>query len=363
MREVVRMIASGTVSRGSDAAELDRSRARKKLDKSLLSVVVPIYNEEATLPELLRRLPRALEGLGFRGLEFLLVSDGSRDDSERMIRRIAARDPRFQGIFLTRNFGHQAAVSIGIAHARGTVVAVIDADLQDPPEAIGSLVAGLERGSDVAYGVRKKRKEGIPLRWAYFAFYRVLRFVSMIDVPLDSGDFCCMRRQVVNAMLALPERNRFVRGLRAWVGFEQVGVEIERAPRFAGEPKYTLRKNVALAYDGLFSFTNLPVRFIQVAGFILSFVAIMIALGYFVWYFIAPDRFPQGFASLIISIWLFAGIQMLFLGIVGEYVVRTCDEGRGRPVALVREVVRSSRTRAPESDLDGVSDAEDEEDI
>jgi glycosyltransferase involved in cell wall biosynthesis len=190
------MIASGTVGRMPDATEFTRLRGTKKLDKSLLSVIVPIFNEEATLPELARRLPRALEGLGFRAIEILLVSDGSRDDSERMIREIVELDPRFQGIFLTRNFGHQAAVSIGMSQARGTVVAVIDGDLQDPPEAIGSLVAALAQGNDVAYGVRTKRKEGVLLRWAYFTFYRLLRFVSMIDVPLDSGGVCASRRRV-----------------------------------------------------------------------------------------------------------------------------------------------------------------------
>ena len=334
------MIASGTTARTRRTTRLDRSPAGTKLDKAMLSVIVPIFDEEATLPELERRLPRALEGLGFRSLEFLLVSDGSRDRSESMIAEIVERDERFLGIFLTRNFGHQAAVSIGLSHASGTVVAIIDADLQDPPEAIGSLIAQLEQGNDVAYGVRRKRKEPVLKRWAYFLFYRLLRFVSMIDVPLDSGDFCCMRRRVVTAMLSLPERNRFLRGLRAWVGFKQAGVEYERAARFAGRPKYTLRKNFSLAYDGLFSFTKLPVRFIQVAGFILSFFAIMIAISYLIWYLVAPTEFPRGFASLIISIWFFAGIQMLCLGIVGEYVVRTCDEGRGRPVALVREIVR-----------------------
>jgi polyisoprenyl-phosphate glycosyltransferase len=347
------MIASGTTTRRSAPARLGRSPSKRKLDKSLLSVVVPVYDEEATLPELERRLARAIEGLGFRAVEILLVSDGSRDSSEDMIREIVERDERFQGIFLTRNFGHQAAVSIGMSYAKGTVVAIIDADLQDPPEAIGSFIAALETGHDVAYGVRRKRKEGVLKRCAYFVFYRLLRFVAMIDVPLDSGDFCCMRRHVVTAMLSLPERNRFLRGLRAWVGFKQVGVEYERAARFAGLPKYTLRKNLSLAYDGLFSFTRLPVRFIQVAGFILSFVAIMIAIGYLFWYAVAPQAFPRGFASLIISIWFFAGIQMLCLGIVGEYVVRACDEGRGRPVALVREIVRGDdRNELPHRDFD-----------
>ena len=350
------MIASATVRPRAGALEFDRIGARTKLDRSLLSVIVPIFNEEAILPELARRLPQALEGLAFRAAR---ISAGIR----RKFRPFREADPRtrgarprFQGIFLTRNFGHQAAVSIGMAHARGSVVAVIDADLQDPPEVIGALVEALEDGNDVAYGVRTKRKEGMLKRWAYYTFYRLLRFVATIDVPLDSGDFCCMRRSVVSAMLALPERNRFVRGLRAWVGFDQVGVEYERPARYAGTPRYTLRKNLALAYDGLFSFTNLPVRFIQVAGFVLSFVAIMIALCYLGWYFVAPDRFPQGFASLIISIWFFAGIQMLCLGIVGEYVVRTCDEGRGRPVALVREIVR-------ETDLDEIPDSSLDQDI
>ncbi|RUL85595.1 glycosyltransferase family 2 protein [Tautonia sociabilis] len=309
------------------------------LDRSLLSVVVPIYNEEATLPELERRLPSAVEGLGFDDCEFLLISDGSADASEDLIRQMAARDPRYRGIFLTRNFGHQAAVSTGLTYARGSVVAIIDGDLQDPPEAIATLIDALEHGADVAYGIRSKRKEHLFKRAAYFTFYRMLRALSAIDIPLDTGDFCVMRRRVVEAMLTLPERNRFVRGLRAWVGYQQVGVPYERAARFAGAPKYTLRKLLGLAYDGLFSFTNLPVRLIQMAGFLLSGVAILIAISYVVWFYLAPEQFPPGFASLMVSIWFFAGVQLLCLGIVGEYVVRTCSEVRARPIALVREVV------------------------
>ncbi len=230
------MIASGTTARTRRTTRLDRSPAGTKLDKSMLSVIVPIYDEEATLPELERRLPRALAGLGFRSLEFLLVSDGSRDRSESMIAEIVERDERFLGIFLTRNFGHQAAVSIGLSHARGTVVAIIDADLQDPPEAISSLIAQLEQGNDVAYGVRRKRKEGVLKRWAYFLFYRLLRFVSMIDVPLDSGDFCCMRRRVASAMLSLPERNRFLRGLRAGSGSSRSAWNTSERPALPAAP-------------------------------------------------------------------------------------------------------------------------------
>ncbi len=323
----------------SPLTDRDRCGAARELDRSLLSVIVPIYNEQDALPELERRLPEALAGLGFDALEFLLVSDGSVDRTEAIIRELVARDWRFRGIFLTRNFGHQAAISIGLAQAKGSVVAIIDGDLQDPPEAIAALVGALSQGADVAYGVRRKRKESLFKHLAYRLFYRLLRAVSEIDIPLDTGDFCCLRRRVVDAILALPERNRFVRGLRAWVGYTQVGVEYERAARYAGAPKYTLRKLLGLAYDGLFSFTNLPIRLIQLGGFVLSLAAIAVAVGYLVWYLVAPEQFPQGFASLIISIWFFGGVQLLCLGVVGEYVARTCEEGRGRPVALVREVI------------------------
>lgn len=308
------------------------------VDRSLLSIVVPIYNEEQILPELERRLAPAVEGLGFLGLEFLLVSDGSTDQSDRLIRSMVERDPRHRGIFLTRNFGHQAAVNVGLQQARGSVVAILDGDLQDPPEVIGRLIEALDRGADVAYGVRASRREGPIKRAAYFVFYRLLRAVSAIDIPLDTGDFCAMRRRVVDAMMALPETNRFLRGLRAWVGFHQVGVEYERSQRFAGRPKFTLRKLLGLAYDGLFSFTSLPIRVIQAIGFLLSILAIAIAIAYIVWYVLAPEQFPRGFASLIISIWFFAGVQLLCLGIVGEYVARACEQGRGRPPAIVREV-------------------------
>jgi polyisoprenyl-phosphate glycosyltransferase len=319
--------------------ERNLGRVATELDRSLLSIIVPIFNEQETLPELKRRLPAALACLGFDALEILLVSDGSDDRSEAIIRDIVAVDRRFRGIFLTRNFGHQAAISIGLSHARGSVIAIIDGDLQDPPEAIVGLVDALEHGADVAYGVRRRRTENLVKHSAYLTFYRLLRSISAIDIPLDAGDFCCLRRRVVDSMLSLPERKRFLRGLRAWVGYTQVGVEYDRAARFAGIPKYTLRKLLGLAYDGLFSFSALPIRFIQVGGFLLSIAAIAVAFGYLGWYLIAPERFPRGFASLIISIWFFAGVQLLCLGVVGEYVVRACEEGRGRPVALVREVV------------------------
>ena len=319
--------------------------------REFLSVVVPIYNEEENLPELRRRLKSVVEELEFARSEVLLINDGSADRSEALIRSIVAEDPLFTGIFLTRNFGHQAAVCVGLSQAKGSVIVVIDGDLQDPPEAIPLLVKAIEEGADVAYGVRTRRKENALKRTAYTVFYRLLQRLADIDIPPDAGDFSAMSRSVVDAMLTLPERNRFVRGLRAWVGYRQVGVEYERAARFAGEPKYTLRKLLGLAYDGLFSFSRLPIRLIQFLGFVASGVALVVACVYVVCYFIAARPFPVGFATLIVTIWFLAGVQLLFLGIVGEYVVRTCDEVRRRPVALVREIV-DNRDKAALADQD-----------
>lgn len=306
---------------------------------SRLSVVVPVYNEEQVLPELVRRLATVLDEAGFDACEVLLVDDGSSDSSEALIREAVDRDDRFKGILLARNFGHQAAVSIGLERATGEVIGVIDGDLQDPPEALAYLLGAIEEGADVAYGVRTARKEGLFKRAAYSIFYRFLRRSASIDIPADTGDFCVMRREVVDDMLKLPERNRFVRGLRAWVGRRQVGVPYEREARFAGAPKYTLRKLMGLAYDGLFSFSVLPIRLMQIMGFLVSTISLAVALGYLVWRLVDPASFPSGFATLTISIWFLAGVQLFFLGIVGEYLARTFDESRRRPVAIVREVV------------------------
>ncbi len=310
---------------------------------SSLSIIIPVYNEEANLPELRRRIAAFLASpaaAGFGRAEVLLVSDGSRDGTDAMIAKIVEEDPLFAGIILTRNFGHQAAVSTGLEHCRGEVVAIIDGDLQDPPEALGALLAAVEQGADVAYGVRRARKENILKRAAYSAFYRTLRNVASIDIPLDTGDFCVMRRAVVNDMLRLPERKRFVRGLRAWVGYRQVGVEYERSARHAGSPKYTLKKLVSLAYDGIFSFSSLPVRIMQVLGFAISgisFVTAIVYLGLAI--AIENPTWPHGWPTLIISIWFLGGVQLLFMGIVGEYVHRTFDETRRRPVALIRQLL------------------------
>jgi dolichol-phosphate mannosyltransferase len=307
------------------------------LDRSRLTIVVPVFNEEETLSELIHRLRGAVAQFEFQDVEFLFISDGSTDRTNEMLEDIAVQDTRFQPLLLSRNFGHQAAVSTGLENASGSVIAIIDGDLQDPPEVIGNLVAALEQGADVAFGVRIHRKENIFKRTCYSGFYRVLQRIADIDIPLDSGDFCCIRREVLDAILKLPERNRFVRGIRAWVGFKQVGVPYERESRFAGTPKYTFRKLLQLAFDGMFSFSHLPVRVMQILGFWVSLAAMSVGMFYLLWYLIDRRAFPSGFATLTISIWFLGGVQLLFLGIVGEYVIRTCDEARRRPVSIVRK--------------------------
>lgn len=317
----------------------DAAASPVPLDRTLLSVVVPVYNEEAGLDELYRRLAEAFEVLEFDACEAVIVSDGSHDRSEEIIRELVGRDPRVRGVFLSRNFGHQAAVSIGLRYARGSVITVIDGDLQDPPEVVAKLLGELDRGADVAYGVRRRRKEGLVKRAAYWLFYRLLATASPVRIPLDAGDFCCMTRRVVDALNSLPENRRFVRGLRSWVGFRQVRVEYERDARFAGETKYSWAQLVRLAYDGLFSLSDLPVKIMQVVGFSAAALSVLVGLGYLVATFVVES--PRGFPTLIISIWLLGGLQMLFLGILGEYLHRAYEQALGRPVAIVREVVEA----------------------
>ncbi len=309
--------------------------ARPALDRRLFSVIVPVYNEEPNLEAMARRLLAVFGELAFDDHEILFVDDGSTDRSEATLRRLCALDRRVRALFLTRNFGHQAAVSVGIAECRGSVVAVIDGDLQDPPDLFAEMVSVLEAGADVAYGVRRSREEPALLRLGYWLFYRLQARLSSIAIPLDAGDFCCMRRPVVDAMVRLPESRRFVRGLRAWVGFRQVGVPYDRAARAAGVSKYRIGGLLSLAYDGLFAFSDLPVKLLQFLGFVVSLVAGGVGTAYLAYSILFEA--PRGFPTLVISIWFLGGVQLLALGILGEYLHRTYEQSLGRPSALVRE--------------------------
>jgi glycosyltransferase involved in cell wall biosynthesis len=303
----------------------------------MISVVVPCYNEHEVLPQLYARLNAAAESWK-EPFEVVLVDDGSKDATWELIRDIHGRDPRWRGIRLARNFGHQIALSAGMHHAGGDCVLVIDADLQDPPEQLLRFIQKWREGYEVVYGIRTKRKENIAKRLSYKAFYRLLGCLANIHIPLDSGDFCLMDRKVVNLLKRMPERNRFVRGLRSWVGFRQIGLAYERDARAAGEVKYTFRKLLRLAIDGILSFSTVPLRLATYFGFCVSIIALVGALFTFFqrlfseWFATIGFGPVPGFATTVIGVLFLGGVQLICLGIIGEYLGRIYDEVKGRPL-------------------------------
>ena len=309
-----------------------------------ISCVIPVYNEQETLEHCYARVSAMLDGLPDGPQELIFVNDGSSDQTQAMLEALSVRDERVIVVRLTRNFGHQAAVSIGLQQARGRIVCVLDGDLQDPPEVVPRMIAEIEAGADVAYGVRQHRKEHPLKKFAYAGFYRLMRAISDIDIPLDAGDFCAMRGEVVARINDLPESRRFVRGLRAWVGGKQVGVPYERQERHAGLSKYNLWKLLGLATQGVFSFSTAPVKLVQMLGFGISGLAMAVAVGYLILFAIVPQSFPPGWATLVISIWFLAGVQLLSIGLLGEYVQRVFSEVSRRPTALVADVIRQTHS-------------------
>ncbi|HXG76900.1 MAG TPA: glycosyltransferase family 2 protein [Gaiellaceae bacterium] len=310
-----------------------------------VSVAIALHNEEAVFPELRRRVALVLDGLPGGPHELVLVDDGSTDATFARISEAAASDERVVGVRLSRNFGHQAALTAALETATGDVVVVMDGDLQDRPEEIPRFLSEYDRGYDVVYARRVKRKESLPLRAAYFLFYRLLRRLSEVDVPVDSGDFALLSRRVVDQLNALPERHRYLRGLRTWVGFQQTGVLVERDARAGGEPSYTLRKLLRLAFDGIFAFSVTPLRAAWLLGACVSALASLYA-AWAVFERLFLGESPRGFTALIVAITFFAGVQLLFLGLIGEYLGRVYDEAKGRPHFVIADVVRASPTSA-----------------
>lgn len=269
-------------------------------------------------------------------LEVVLVDDGSRDKSYQKIEELSKKYTYIKGIKLSKNFGHQIAVKTALSHCTGDYIAIIDDDLQDPPSLLPSFFEYLDKGYDVAYGVRKKRKESFVKRLAYSSFYRILKGMSDILIPIDSGDFCVMKKHVVDNMLKLQEQNPFLRGIRAWVGFKQIGVEYERSARIDGQSGYTLKKLLKIAVDGIFSFSSAPIRLITVLGllgFSFAFLYSMVTIyGYLVY-----KIETKGFATLAILISFFSSLILICLGIIGEYIVRIYDEVRQRPYVVIEK--------------------------
>jgi dolichol-phosphate mannosyltransferase len=312
------------------------TNAVKRKHKIDLSVIVPCYNEAKVIPMLKARLLGALGGLE-SSWEVILVDDGSSDETLEMLGDLAAADPRFKVLSFSRNFGHQAAVCAGLDAANGLAVGVIDADLQDPPEILLQCWQQVKQGADVAFAVRRKRKEALWKRLCYKMFYRLLHALSDVVIPVDSGDFCVMSRRVVEAIKDLPERNLFMRGMRAWVGFKQVAVEYERPARAAGETKYSLRRLIRLASDGLFSFSVVPLRLATYAGLMAVVFSLFYAVFTMIWR-IAGFHFMghmardlPGWSTLITAMLFLHGIELLILGIMGEYIGRLYTETKQRP--------------------------------
>ena len=303
----------------------------------LLSVIVPCLDEEAVIRKTHRRLVAALEGTAELDFEIVYVDDGSGDATPDILREIQASSSHVRIVALSRNFGHQIAVTAGLREADGDIVVVIDADLQDPPEIVPKMVELWRSGVDVAYGVRSEREgETVFKRWTASAFYRLIDRLSSVSIPLDTGDFRLMDRKVVDAFLAMPERDRFVRGMVAWTGFRQEPVRYRRAARAAGETKYPLRKMLRFAADACFSFSLAPLRLAIWMGFFTTALALL-GIIYVLVVRLMTDEWVSGWATLLAFILFLGGVQLVLVGILGEYVGRTYVEVKRRPLYLVKE--------------------------
>ncbi len=307
-----------------------------------VSVVVPCFNEEAVLPELFKRLSGAAATWG-TDYEIICVDDGSCDNTWKLLKEQHAADPRWRGLSFARNFGHQTAASAGLFYATGDAAVVIDADLQDPPEEISRLLARWREGFDVVFATRKKRRDPLLKRILAWGFYRLLGKMTPLPMARDAGDFCLLDKKVVAVMNALPERSRYLRGLRTWCGFRQTSVEFDRAERAAGEPQYTFKKSFKLAMDGLFSFSAVPLRLATYLGLWVSGFAFLGAVFTLVQKLFA-EQFAKiglapgpGFPTIVISILFLGGVQLICLGILGEYIGRIYEEVKGRPLWIIRD--------------------------
>ena len=303
-----------------------------------ISIVAPLYNERDSLPHLVERLNKVMDSTPL-SIEVVLVNDGSRDNTAALMQAVALKDPRYHCVFLARNYGHQVALSAGLAVARGSEgVMVIDGDLQDPPELLTDFYKKYTENYDVVYAIRRKRKENIFKKTAYNVFYRLLKSISYIDIPLDSGDFCFMSRRIVDILNKMPEESRYIRGMRSWIGFNQIGIEYERSERAAGESKYGFRMLLKLAYNGIFNFSEFPIKVIKRIGYVSVFASFLYLIYSLYRKFVFNDV-PQGFTTTIFIIVFFSGLQLFFMGIMGEYLLRIFFQVKGRPLFIVKEEI------------------------
>jgi len=304
----------------------------------LCSIVIPIFNEQQVLPELLRRVSAVMNEIE-GPVELVFVDDGSTDHSLKMIRERRMEDERICYLSFARNFGHQTSVTAGLNFAQGQVVIVLDGDLQDPPELIPAMLEKWRQGYQVVYAQRRHRhRESWFKRFMAYAFYRVLRRLASVDVPTDTGDFCLMDRAVVDVLNQMPERNRYIRGLRCWVGFKQSAIPFDRDPRFAGKPKYTFLKSLGLATNSIVGFSIVPLRLATYMGLLAACGAVLMALTVLYWRLFQPSSPLIGHTIIAMAYFFLGSTQLICTGILGEYIGRIYDEVKGRPLYTLREV-------------------------
>jgi dolichol-phosphate mannosyltransferase len=314
-----------------------------------ISVAIPLLNEEAIIPQLLRRTFATLDSLPGGPHEVVIVDDGSTDRSPQLLQQAVANEPRLTVVALSRNFGHQAALGAALDHASGDAVVLMDGDLQDAPEYIPEFVHEFQLGHDVVFAIRTNRKEPLWLRACYRAFYWLIARLANVRLPENAGDFGLLSRRVVDLLRNCPERHRYWRGLRSWVGFRQTGVLVQRDARYAGQSKYSLRKLIGLALDGMFSFSVFPLRAAAASGC----VAVLAAMAYAAYAIVAKlawNHSPQGFTALLVAMVFLCGVQLFFLGLIGEYIGRIYEQVKLRPSYVVRQIMRHPcRQTTPEN--------------
>ena len=308
------------------------------MTQPIVSIIIPIYNEEENISELYQRLQTVIKQLDGEA-ELIFVDDGSRDNSLNLIREIYDRDRNFHYISLARNFGHQIAVTAGLNYVRGKAVVVMDADLQDPPELILPMLEKWRQGYQVVYAQRiSRKKESFLKRFTAYAFYRILKRLADVNIPPDTGDFCLMDREVVDILNAMPERNRYIRGLRAWVGFRQTAIAFARDPRFAGKVKYSFAKSWALAINGIISFSRVPLKLATYLGMLSALMALLMIILVLYWRLFNLASPLIGYTLITIALFFLGSVQLFCIGILGEYIGRIYEEVKGRPIYTVKEM-------------------------
>ena len=302
-----------------------------------LSVIIPVYNEELNIPNLLTRIRPVLERIGMH-YELVFVNDGSYDSSIHLIKALAQADDKVRYIDLSRNFGHQVAISAGIDVCRGNLVAIIDADLQDPPELLEEMLVLIKQGNEVVYAKRRSRKDSSGIKkTAYKIFYRMLTRMAHVNIPEDTGDYRVMTRKVVEVLKKMPEQHKFLRGQIAWLGFKQSFVEYDRDARAAGKPGYSYKKLFQLAFDGITGFSDVPLRIATMMGFIVSGISLCLIVYALLSYFVFNHDLPKGWSSLMIAVSFIGGVQLICLGIIGEYIRKLQTDIRKRPLYIINE--------------------------